>query len=124
MTKTVLLVSELLQDLNRMKDWFPAGYRIKGVSSFTAVPTALRSELPEIVVLRIRGLDDFFHTYELLRSSVNNSKTPLVAISDISVQTALAHNVKLQNTRIVGSSVTDENMVKIVAEILETGIAG
>ncbi len=118
MTKTVLLVSELLQDLNRMKNWFPQGYRIKGVSSFTAVPTALRSELPEIMVLRIRGLDDFFHTYELLRSSVNNSKTPLVAIADIPVQTALVHNVKLENTRIIGSSVTDENMVRIIAEIL------
>lgn len=118
MTNTVLLVSELLQDLNRMKNWFPQGYRIKGVSSFTAVPTALRSELPEIVVLRIRGLDDFFHTYELLRSSVNNSDTPLVAIADIPIQTALARNVTFRNTRIIGSSVTDENMVKIIGEIL------
>ncbi|MBQ8612594.1 MAG: hypothetical protein IJ416_00050 [Ruminiclostridium sp.] len=118
MTKTVLLVSELLQDLNRMKEWFPGGWRVKGVNSFSAVPSALRSELPEIVVLRIRGLEDFFHTYEVLRTSMNSAETPLVAISDIGLQSALAKNVELKNTRIVGSSVTDENMMKILAEVL------
>ncbi len=118
MTKTVLLVSELLQDLNRMKEWFPGGWRVKGVNSFSAVPSALRSELPEIVVLRIRGLEDFFRTYEVLRTSMNSAETPLVAISDIGLQSALAKNVELKNTRIVGSSVTDENMVKILAEVM------
>ncbi len=118
MNKTVLLISELLQDLNRMKDWFPDNYRIKGVNSFSAVPNALRSELPGLIVLRIRSLEDFFHTYEMLRTSVNNSDTPLIAIADIGLQTALAKNVSLKDTRVVGSSVTDENMQRIIKEII------
>lgn len=118
MNKTVLLISELLQDLNRMKDWFPDDYRIKGVNSFSAVPNALRSELPGLIVLRIRSLEDFFHTYETLRTSVNNSDTPLIAIADIGLQTALAKNVSLKDTRVVGSSVTDENMKRIIKEII------
>lgn len=117
MNKTVLLISELLQDLNRMKDWFPDDYRIKGVNSFSAVPNALRSEMPGLIVLRIRGLEDFFHTYEMLRTSVSNADTPLIAIADIGLQTALAKNVSLKDTRIVGSSVTDENMKKIILDV-------
>ena len=118
MNKTVLLISELLQDLNRMKDWFPEGYRIKGVNSYSAVPNALRSEFPGIVLMRIRRLDDFFGTYELLRTSAYNADTPIIAIADIGVQSALAKNVELTNARIIGSSVTDENMIKIVADVL------
>ncbi len=118
MNKTVLLISELLQDLNRMKDWFPDDYRIKGVNSYSAVPNALRSELPGIVLMRIRRLDDFFGTYELLRTSAYNADTPIIAIADIGVQSALAKNVELRNARIIGSSVTDENMIKIVADVL------
>lgn len=124
MSNTVLLVSELLQDLNRMKDWFPPGYRIKGVNSFSAVPNALRSELPKIVVLRIRVLEDFFHTYEMLRTSVNNRETPLIAVADIPVQTALAKNVTLSNTKVIGSSVTDANMKKIIAETMKEAASG
>ncbi len=118
MSKTVLLVSELLQDLNRMKDWFPEKYRIKGVNSYSAVPNALRSELPEMIVLRIRNLDDFFSTYETIRTSVHNKNTPIVAIAEIGLQTALVRNVELSNAKIIGSSVTDVNMIKIIREIM------
>lgn len=116
MNKTVLLVSELLQDLNRMKDWFPQGYRIKGINSYSAVANALRSELPGMVVMRIRNLDEFFRAYEMIRTSVNNSETPIIAIADIALHSALVKNVTLKNARIIGSSVTDDNMRKIVLE--------
>ena len=121
MNNTVLLISELLQDLNRMKDWFPDNYRIKGVNSFSAVPNALRSEMPGLIVLRIRSLEDFFRTYEMLRTSVSNADTPLIAIADIGLQTALAKNVSLKDTRIVGSSVTDDNMKKIILDFAGIG---
>lgn len=119
MRKTVLLISELLQDLNRMKDWFPSECTIKGINSFTAVPNALRSELPDMICLRIRNLEDFFQVYEQLRTSVNYADTPVVAIADIGLQADLAHNVSLKGVRVVGSSVTDGNMIKIVNETLK-----
>lgn len=119
MKKTVLLISELLQELNRMKNWFPAECTVKGVNSYSTVPNALRSELPNIICLRIRSLDDFFETYEHLRTSMNYADTPVIAIADIGVQADLVHNVSLKNVRIVGSSVTDENMIRIVNEILK-----
>ncbi len=121
MNKTVLLISELLQDLNRMKDWFPVGYRIKGINSYSAVGNALRSELPGIIVLRIRSLEDFFHTYEMVRTSVNNSETPIIAVADMKFHAALVKNVALKKTRVVGGSVTDDNMRKIVLEVIEKG---
>ncbi len=119
MNKTVLLISELLQDLNQMKDWFPVGYRIKGINSYSAVSNALRSELPNLIVMRIRGVEDFFHTYQEIRTSINNSETPIIAIADMGLQSALVRNVALKNSRIIGSSATDENMRRIVLEVIE-----
>ena len=120
MRKTILLISELLQDLNRMKNWFPDDCTIKGINSYTAVPNALRSELPDVICLRIRNPEDFFQVYEQLRTSVNFADTPVIAIADIGLQTNLVHNVALKGVRLLGSSVTDENMIKIAKETLDS----
>ena len=119
MNKTVLIVSELLQDLNRMKDWFPAGCKIKGASIFASVPAALKKDSPDLVVLKIRSLEDFFLVYESMRNSVNTKDTPLIAIANVVTRGTLRKNVILTNTTLKGESTRDSEMKSIIAGMLE-----
>ena len=116
MEKTALLISDQLQDLNRMKNWFPKGITVKGINTFSAVPSALRSELPSLIIVRVRDFGDFFSAYEAIRTT----PVPLIAIADIAIGDALKDNVLLKNTTLMGSSVTDGYMKKIISD--EMGI--
>lgn len=119
MNKTVLIVSELLQDLNRMKDWFPQGCKIKGASIFASVPAALRKEAPDLVLLRIRNLEDFFLVYEAMRTSISTKETPIIAIANVVTRGTLRKNVILTNTTLKGESTKDSEMKRIIAETLK-----
>ena len=119
MSKTVLIVSELLQDLNRMKDWFPAGCTIKGASIFSAVPAALRKETPDLVVLRIRSLEDFFLVYEAMRTSISTLETPMIALANVVTRSILKKNVELKNVIIKNDSTKDSELKKLIADMLK-----
>ncbi len=120
METTALIISDQLQDLNRMKNWFPKGVTVKGINAFSAVPNALKSELPSMIIVRIRDFGDFFSAYEAIRTTPVTENVPLVAIADIAIGDALKDNVLLKNTTLMGSSVTDGYMKKIISD--EMGI--
>ncbi|MBR4096471.1 MAG: hypothetical protein IKK42_04110 [Oscillospiraceae bacterium] len=120
METTALIISDQLQDLNRMKNWFPKGITVKGINTFSAVPSALRSELPSLIIVRIRDFGDFFSAYEAIRTTPVTENVPLIAIADIAIGDALKDNVLLKNTTLMGSSVTDGYMKKIISD--EMGI--
>ena len=96
MEKTALLISDQLQDLNRMKNWFPKGITVKGVNAFSAVPAALRSELPTLIIIRVREFDDFFSAYEAIRTTPVTENVPIIAIADLAIGDALKENVDLK----------------------------
>ena len=114
MEKTALLISDQLQDLNRMKNWFPKGITVKGVNAFSAVPAALRSELPTLIIIRVREFDDFFSAYEAIRTTSVTENVPIIAIADLAIGDALKENVDLKGTTLMGSSVTDGYMMRII----------
>ena len=120
METTALIISDQLQDLNRMKNWFPKGITVKGINTFSAVPSALRSELPSLIIVRVRDFGDFFSAYEAIRTTPVTENVPLIAIADIAIGDALKDNVLLKNTTLMGSSVTDGYMKKIIGD--EMGI--
>ena len=120
METTALIISDQLQDLNRMKNWFPKGITVKGINTFSAVPSALRSELPSLIIVRVRDFGDFFSAYEAIRTTPVTDNVPLIAIADIAIGDALKDNVLLKNTTLMGSSVTDGYMKKIIGD--EMGI--
>ena len=120
METTALIISDQLQDLNRMKNWFPKGITVKGIITFSAVPSALRSELPSLIIVRIRDFGDFFSAYEAIRTTPVTENVPLIAIADLAIGDALKDNVLLKNTTLMGSSVTDGYMKKIISD--EMGI--
>ena len=118
MEKTALLISDQLQDLNRMKNWFPKGITVKGVNAFSAVPAALRSELPILIIIRVRGFDDFFFAYEAIRTTSVTENVPIIAIADLAIGDALKENVDLKGTTLMGSSVTDGYMMRIIGDAM------
>ncbi len=118
MEKTALIISDQLQDLNRMKNWFPKGITVKGVNAFSAVPAALRSELPSLIIIRVREFDDFFPAYEAIRTSPVTENVHLIAIADLAIGDALKENVALKETTLMGSSVTDGYMMKIIGDAM------
>lgn len=118
MEKTALLISDQLQDLNRMKNWFPKGITVKGVNAFSAVPAALRSELPTLIIIRVREFDDFFSAYEAIRTTPVTENVPIIAIADLAIGDALKENVDLKGTTLMGSSVTDGYMMRIIGDAM------
>ena len=118
MEKTALLISDQLQDLNRMKNWFPKGITVKGVNAFSAVPAALRSELPTLIIIRVREFDDFFSAYEAIRTTPVTENVPIIAIADLAIGDALKENVDLKETTLMGSSVTDGYMMRIIGDAM------
>lgn len=116
METTALIISDQLQDLNRMKNWFPKGITVKGINAFSAIPNALRSELPSLIIVRVRDFGDFFSAYEAIRTTPVTENAPLIAIADIAIGDALKDNVLLKNTTLMGSSVTDGYMKKIISD--------
>lgn len=118
MEKTALLISDQLQDLNRMKNWFPKGITVKGVNAFSAVPAALRSELPSLIIIRVREFDDFFSAYEAIRTTPVTENVPMIAIADLAIGDALKENVDLKETTLMGSSVTDGYMMRIIGDAM------
>ncbi len=118
MKKTALLISDQLQDLNRMKNWFPKGITVKGVNAFSAVPAALRSELPSLIIIRVREFEDFFSAYEAIRTTSVTENVPIIAIADLAIGDALKENVDLKETTLMGSSVTDGYMIRIISDAM------
>ena len=118
MEKIALLISDQLQDLNRMKNWFPKGITVKGVNAFSAVPAALRSELPSLIIIRVREFEDFFSAYEAIRTTSVTENVPIIAIADLAIGDALKENVDLKETTLMGSSVTDGYMIRIISDAM------
>lgn len=120
MESTALIISDQLQDLNRMKNWFPKGITVKGINAFSAVPAALVNEKPSLIIIRLREFDDFFSAYETIRTTPVTENVPLIVIAEVAIGDALKENVILRNTTLMGSSVTDGYMLKIIGD--EMGI--
>ena len=118
METTALIISDQLQDLNRMKNWFPKGVTVKGINGLTALSSALLSECPSLIVMRTHGYDEFFTVYEAVRTTPQTENTPLILIAEVAIGDALKENVLLKNTTIMGSSVTDGYMMKIIGDTM------
>ena len=101
-----------------MKNWFPKGITVKGVNAFSAVPAALRSELPTLIIIRVREFDDFFAAYEAIRTTSVTENVPIIAIADLAIGDALKENVDLKETTLMGSSVTDGYMMRIIGDAM------
>lgn len=119
MNKKILLVSELFQDLELMKNWFDDDCRIKGLGSYSAVPKVILSEMPDAIVLRIRDSNDFFTVYMAVRSMKSGKNIPIIAAAENDLRTALNTNVALKNALLINSAINSGSIKKIISDFLK-----
>ena len=113
----VLLISNSLPNINIA--WRHFCYREYNASATVSVETAmeyLRSDKPPQVVVYYCGgsCSDFFPFYRILRGDEKSAGCPLVLLTDVEFQKALAEYVKLENTQVLGISVNDKTLMDVI----------
>ena len=113
----VLLISNSLPNINVA--WRHFCYREYNASATASVETAmeyLRSDKPPQVVIYYCGgtCSDFFPFYRTLRSDEKAANCPLVLLTDVEFQKAMAEYVKLENTQVLGISVDDKKLMDVI----------
>lgn len=118
--KQIVIVCEMLQELTRLRKYFnPAEFTVKAVTSFQTAQTVLRSQTPDLIIFDIgEKFDSLFPFYKFLRSSFSCMDIPVIVMAMPVTQKALADNVELINTKVVGSTINVENMEQTIAEML------
>lgn len=120
MEYTVLVISDALEDFERMRSWFSGlNCRVKGIRSVVGAPAVIVQEQYAVIAVCIReNYSALFRLYEAIRTSKTNAATPLIILADYGIQATLSHNIRFSDTRIVGLSVTGEHITKIIKDIL------
>ena len=113
----VLLISDSLANINVA--WRHFCYKEYNASATASVETAmefLRSDKPPQVVVYYcgGGSSGFFPFYRTLRKDEKTAGFPLIVLTDVDMQKALAEYVKLENAQVLGISVDDKKLIDIV----------
>ncbi len=116
MKKTVLVICDKIQEINRLRRYFDSTYTIKATNSANnAVGIAESSEIGLILYEMGRDYTNLFKFYKDLRTNEKTKELPIIAITDFSVLKTLNDTVKMLNTVIIGSTITTENMQNLIA---------
>ena len=114
----ILLISDSLPNINVA--WRHFCYREYNANATTSVDTAmeyLRSDKPPQVVIYYCGggsSGGFFPFYRILRNDEKAADLPLVVLTDVDMQKALAEYVKLENAQVLGISVDDKRLRDVI----------
>ena len=113
----ILLISDSLPNINVA--WRHFVYREYNANATVSVETAmeyLKSDKPPQVVIYYcgGGSSGFFSFYRILREDEKTKNTPLVVLTDVELQKALAEYVKLENAQVLGISVNDKTLMDII----------
>ena len=114
----ILLISDSLANINVA--WRHFCYREYNANATASVETAmeyLRSDKPPQVVIYYCGggsSGGFFPFYRILRNDEKTSGMPLVVLTDVEMQKALAEYVKLENAQVLGISVDDKRLMDVI----------
>lgn len=113
----ILLISDNLNNINVA--WRHFAYREYNANATVSVETAmeyLKSDKPPQVVVYYCGgsSSGFFSFYHILREDEDTAGCPLVVLTDVELQKALAEYVKLENTQVLGISVNDKTLMDVI----------
>ena len=113
----ILLISDTIANINVA--WRHFSYREYNANATVSVETAmeyLKSDKPPQVVIYYcgGGSTGFFSFYRILREDEKTADCPLVVLTDVELQKALAEYVRLENTRVLGISVNDKTLMDVI----------
>lgn len=122
MKKTIILLSENLEEIEKLKRWLiNDDYTIKAASTIKIKPAELLEHNMDLIMIYATsdGVYDILGIYETARQSEELSKVPIIIITDMDTQKTLAENIVLINTRVLSTAVTEENLVNIVSSLID-----
>lgn len=113
--KNVLLLSNGIEEINRMRRYFDTSFSIKATSNMaSAVYVAESSEIGLVLYNMGTDFNTLIQFYRDLRESKITADVPLIVIAEISAIKPLNDCVELTNTHLVSSAVTRENIRKLI----------
>ena len=112
----ILLISNSLPNINVA--WRHFCYREYNANATVSVESAMEylhsDKPPQVVVYYCGSCSEFFPFYRTLRSDEKSAHLPLVLLTDVELQMALAEYVKLENTQVLGISVDDKKLMDVI----------
>ncbi len=123
MTKTLVLLSENIEEIEKLKRWLiNDSYRIKAASTLKINEQDLVADAGSLGLILLcatpSNLTSVLDIYETARKNNALVKVPILIITDMDTQKILAENIVLIGTRVLSSAVTEENLVNIVYQII------
>lgn len=115
----VLLVCDKILEINKLRRCFNQDFTIKATSSVQSGAFVAESSLSDIVIYHIGS--DFKHLFNFYKDLRNNPATkniPLIVIADFNILKILTETIKLNNAKIIGTTISIENMQSLVASLL------
>ncbi|MDR0821849.1 MAG: hypothetical protein LBN40_05255 [Oscillospiraceae bacterium] len=118
-TKNALIISDKLQDINKLRRYFDSSFTIKAAHAATGAADLAASSNFVCIVYHI-GADygDLFPFYKELRWRTETSETPLVVIADANVLKPLGEYTSLINTKILPPSATREIFMAELSDLM------
>lgn len=119
--KKVLIICDRIQEINRLRRIFDKSFAIKATSSVQSGVSIAESSDSGLVIYHI-GADysSLFAFYKELRTNDKTSEIPLIVIADMSILRQLTDTVRMIDTNIVGTMISQENILVLINSLVET----
>lgn len=117
--KTVLLICDKLQEINRIRRYFDASYVIKATNSPGNAVDVAANSTADLVLYHIGA--DYSKLFDFYRNMQGNEITKnlsVIIMADINIVKTLSEMVAMQNTTIVASSIAKETLSGMVDKML------
>lgn len=118
--KRVMIVCDKIQEINRLRRIFDKSFIIKAASSVQSGAFFEENSDSGIFIYHIGS--DFKHLFTFYKEMRANKKTerlPLIVIADLSVLKILTDTIEMTDTSIVGTAISQENLLALINSLIE-----
>lgn len=117
--KQILLISETIQEINRLRRYFDEGYAVKAVSSVITAQTIIHKAKPDLIIFSLGSdFSRLFPFYTYIRTNSAFVDIPMIVIADIVILKSLTENVELKKSTILSATVSKENLLACIEDYL------
>lgn len=119
--KKVLIICDRIQEINRLRRVFDKSFAIKATSSVQNGASIAESSDTDIIIYHT-GTDysSLFAFYKEIRTGEKTAEIPLIVIADMSILKQLTDTVRMIDTSIVGTMISQENILVLINSLIET----